>query len=127
MQTKASEIAKQQAFNNDRANINESRKINLIHNADNLAICSCWMCGNQRKYRGIKTLQEIRADDTRQQLDEYFEEQELEEFDEDFYENSIGNALFLLLNGDTEQAIEVFDNAQNHLKRSLIGINNEKE
>lgn len=30
--------------------------------ADHLASCSCWMCGNPRKYFGLKTMQELRAD-----------------------------------------------------------------
>ena len=29
--------------------------------ADNLAVCSCWMCGNPRRYFGHRTRQEIMA------------------------------------------------------------------
>jgi hypothetical protein len=29
--------------------------------ADHLASCSCWMCGNPRKYFGLKTIQELKA------------------------------------------------------------------
>ncbi len=32
-----------------------------LWNHDHLARCSCWMCGNPRKYRGERTLQEIRV------------------------------------------------------------------
>ncbi len=32
-------------------------------NCDCLARCSCWMCGNPRKFLGERTLQERRADD----------------------------------------------------------------
>lgn len=28
--------------------------------ADNIAICSCWMCGNQRRYSKQRTVQERR-------------------------------------------------------------------
>ena len=27
---------------------------------DNLSVCSCWMCGNPRKWRGLPTVQERR-------------------------------------------------------------------
>ena len=30
--------------------------------ADNLASCSCWMCGNPRRWFGELTMQEIRQD-----------------------------------------------------------------
>ncbi|KJR63169.1 hypothetical protein VY88_23780 [Azospirillum thiophilum] len=30
--------------------------------ADNLAVCSCWMCGNPRRWHGELTMQEIRQD-----------------------------------------------------------------
>jgi hypothetical protein len=30
----------------------------LSYHVKNLAKCSCWMCGNPRKYHGEKTLQE---------------------------------------------------------------------
>jgi len=29
--------------------------------ANHLASCSCWMCGNPRKYLGERTLQEMKA------------------------------------------------------------------
>jgi hypothetical protein len=32
-----------------------------VINADHFAECSCWMCGNPRKYFGTLTLQEQRA------------------------------------------------------------------
>jgi hypothetical protein len=44
----------------------ESLKIYPWHKdaklANHLASCSCWMCGNPRKYWGEKTMQEIKAD-----------------------------------------------------------------
>ncbi|PWC48404.1 hypothetical protein [Azospirillum sp. TSA6c] len=30
--------------------------------ADNMAVCSCWMCGNPRRYRIELTIQERRQD-----------------------------------------------------------------
>ena len=64
MKDRALQIAKAQRFNNDPQGINEMRKENLIHNADNLTICSCWMCGNPRRYfkgKYQQTIQERRA------------------------------------------------------------------
>lgn len=34
---------------------------NPIKYADNLTLCSCWECGNPRKYLGLPTRQELRA------------------------------------------------------------------
>jgi hypothetical protein len=34
-------------------------------NHDYLAVCSCWMCGNPRRFEGERTLQERRSDLTR--------------------------------------------------------------
>lgn len=31
-------------------------------NANNRQICSCYMCGNPRRYFGLKTMQELRRD-----------------------------------------------------------------
>ncbi|KFI24206.1 hypothetical protein CG51_18560 [Haematobacter missouriensis] len=33
--------------------------------ANNLKVCSCWMCGNPRRYSGEMTIQERRAHDAR--------------------------------------------------------------
>ncbi len=33
----------------------------LARYANHLAVCSCWMCGNPRKYNGDETMQERRA------------------------------------------------------------------
>ena len=60
MKAKAIRIAKQWQFRNDPQNINGAIERNLVYNADNLKICSCWMCGNPRKFRGQKTLQELK-------------------------------------------------------------------
>ena len=32
------------------------------HNADNLRICSCWMCGNPRKWFGERDRRELLAE-----------------------------------------------------------------
>lgn len=34
---------------------------NWTHCYNNLAVCSCWMCGNPRKFFGEATMQEKRA------------------------------------------------------------------
>lgn len=40
---------------------------------DHLAACSCWMCGNRRRFEGERTLQERRAQESFQnELAEYF-------------------------------------------------------
>ena len=33
------------------------------YQADHLAVCSCWMCGNPRRTKGLLTVQELRAEE----------------------------------------------------------------
>lgn len=33
-----------------------------IKNANHMSVCSCFMCGNPRRYLGHKTLQELKSD-----------------------------------------------------------------
>jgi hypothetical protein len=53
------------------------RQIWALHNHDHLKSCSCWMCGNPRKWDGIPTIQERRVstDDIEARLDNEFEEE----------------------------------------------------
>lgn len=39
----------------------ERRRIHGTFNGDNLAVCSCYMCGNPRRFFGDATMQENRA------------------------------------------------------------------
>lgn len=47
---------------------------NAIKHADNLSICSCWMCGNPRKHFKVRTRQELTAEmDEKQQMEDFFD------------------------------------------------------
>jgi len=61
MKRKARNIVRDKWFiSGDRDRREESQDM-MAHNCDNLAMCSCFDCGNPRRKRGEKTLQERRA------------------------------------------------------------------
>lgn len=41
----------------------------VAHFAEDRTPCSCWMCGNPRRYLGEVTRQELRASDPRAEID----------------------------------------------------------
>ena len=41
--------------------LNVSGGVDRARHADYLAVCSCWMCGNPRRFFGETTIQEKRA------------------------------------------------------------------
>jgi hypothetical protein len=49
----------------DYTNDQEWQQHWALRNRDHLAKCSCWMCGNPRRYHGEPTVQERRLSDRR--------------------------------------------------------------